>query len=535
MDVDKILGIANNAITLVQKVSDVNGVKAKMESLKMNMGMVSARKADISFELGQEERTSGKKRKKEVDFWMQSVASLEDQVHELGRKVKEGHFFSHLMLEEQVRGLEAQVEKLHEKGRFDNGLMLDVKLARGYELQRGEQVGQASQTKRAEIWDCLMNEEVLRVGVWGQWGVGKTSLVKHIHDQIVRDRRRFDGACLVRVSQEGTVGMIQTDIANYLKLDLTDVSGVCWGARLKEALQDRKILLILDDVWKYYSLEELGIALERNGCKLIMTSRSSDVCEQMNCNKHVHVTTLPEEEAWCLFTKNLNAPFLPDIEDVARAVAKECGGFPLAIVVLSGVMRGKRHIHQWRNALRELQNLKFTPKFMKDDVFRVLTFSYHRLDLTRRECFSQVALYPEDHRVSKRKRVQYITDSKINGIEEKRQAQLDKGHTTPDELVDACLLEAETNGTGSRVVKKHDLSKDMAIDMANGEVMVKAGLELNEVADEPQWKERLKKVPVFFNKIGQIGWLKSSRRPKISTLLVDISDSFFKHMKALTT
>ncbi|KAI6687323.1 hypothetical protein NL676_024151 [Syzygium grande] len=68
MGVDKILGIANNAISLVQKVSDVNGVKVKMDSLEMNMGMVSARKVDITIQLEQEERRSGKKRKKEVDF-----------------------------------------------------------------------------------------------------------------------------------------------------------------------------------------------------------------------------------------------------------------------------------------------------------------------------------------------------------------------------------------------------------------------------------------------------------------------------------
>ncbi|XP_039170286.1 uncharacterized protein LOC120294317 [Eucalyptus grandis] len=139
---DTILGIANNAISLiVQKVSDVSVVKEKMDALEMNMRMVSARKADIVSELEQEERRPGKKRKRQVDAWMQNAASLEDQVHKVGRKVKEGRFFSSLMLENQVSGLATQVDKLHEMGRFDNGLMLDVKLARGYELPPGEPAG----------------------------------------------------------------------------------------------------------------------------------------------------------------------------------------------------------------------------------------------------------------------------------------------------------------------------------------------------------------------------------------------------------
>ncbi|KAI6687310.1 hypothetical protein NL676_024138 [Syzygium grande] len=210
MDVNKILGIAKHAISLVQQVSKVNGVKAKMDALEMNMGMVSARKADIVLQLEQEEGRPGKKRKKEVDFWMQSVGSLEDQVHRLGRNVEEGHFFSRLMLEDHVNGPATQVEKLHDKVRFDNGLTLDVRPVRGYELQPGELVGQASQTKRDQIWDCLMNQEVLRLGVWGQAGVGKTFLAMHVHGQIVQDCSRFDGACSVNVSREGTVGTIQT-------------------------------------------------------------------------------------------------------------------------------------------------------------------------------------------------------------------------------------------------------------------------------------------------------------------------------------
>lgn len=277
------------------RVGNLSRVQAKMGPLEMNMSMVSAKKADISIQLEHEERRPGKKRKREVDVWMQRAGSLEDRVHKLGRKVQETPFFLRFMLADQVRGLATELDKLHEKGRFDHGLTLDVKPARGYELQPGELVGQASQTKRDEIWDGLMKEEVLHVGVWGQAEAGKTFLAKHIHDRIVRDCPRFDGACLVNVSQEGTVGTIQTDIAKYLELDLTGVSAVYWGARLRKALQGRRLLLILDDVWKSYSLEELGIALERNGCKLIVTSRSKEVCKQMNCHELVHIPTPPEE------------------------------------------------------------------------------------------------------------------------------------------------------------------------------------------------------------------------------------------------
>ncbi|KAL3733738.1 hypothetical protein ACJRO7_023151 [Eucalyptus globulus] len=298
MDVNKCLGVADNLSSIVPKVKDFGRVKTIMDALERNMEMVSAKKADISIQLELEEQRPGKKRKREVDLWIQRAGSMEDRVHKLGRKVKETHFLLRFMLASQVISLWTELNILHEKGRFDHGLTQVVKPARGYELRPGELVGQASQTKSNEIWDRLMKEEVPGMGVWGQEGAGKTFLAKHIHDRIVRDCPRFDGACLVNVSQEGTIGTIQTDIAKYLELDLTAVSAVYWGARLREALQGKRLLIILDDVGRPYSLEEVGITLARDGCKLIVTSRSREVCKQMNCHELVHVPHWSEEERW---------------------------------------------------------------------------------------------------------------------------------------------------------------------------------------------------------------------------------------------
>ncbi|KAF8043088.1 hypothetical protein BT93_A1435 [Corymbia citriodora subsp. variegata] len=74
-------------ISIFQKISEVIGIKAKMDDLEMDMQILSARKDDVVNQLKQEERRPGKRRKK-VELWMQSVVSLEEQVHDLGRKVE---------------------------------------------------------------------------------------------------------------------------------------------------------------------------------------------------------------------------------------------------------------------------------------------------------------------------------------------------------------------------------------------------------------------------------------------------------------
>ncbi|XP_056172956.1 uncharacterized protein LOC115687646 isoform X2 [Syzygium oleosum] len=171
----KILGAACG-ISIFQKVSEVNGVRAKMDALEMNMRILSARKDDVGDQLKQEERTPGKKRKKEVELWMQSIGLLEDQVRKLGRKVREGHFFSLIMLEGPVSDLATQVKDLRDMGGFDDGLTLDVIPDRGSELQLGEQSGtnestpllpdcleQSSTSESTPLHDCLNRLPLLKL------------------------------------------------------------------------------------------------------------------------------------------------------------------------------------------------------------------------------------------------------------------------------------------------------------------------------------------------------------------------------------
>ncbi|KAL3733731.1 hypothetical protein ACJRO7_023145 [Eucalyptus globulus] len=133
-----------------------------MDDLEMNMRILSARKDDVGNQLKQEERRPGKKRKKEIELWMQSVGSLEDQVHDLGRKVREGHFFSHLLSKDQVSGLATKVKNLHDMGRFDHGLTLDMTLDRGPELQLGEQSRTNESTPLSDCLErCPTNESTL--------------------------------------------------------------------------------------------------------------------------------------------------------------------------------------------------------------------------------------------------------------------------------------------------------------------------------------------------------------------------------------
>uniref|UniRef100_A0A6N2KAN4 NB-ARC domain-containing protein n=1 Tax=Salix viminalis TaxID=40686 RepID=A0A6N2KAN4_SALVM len=113
---------------------------------------------------------------------------------------------------------------------------------------------------------------------------------------------------------------------------------------------------------------------------------------------------------------------------------------------------------------------------MEDEVFRVLRFSYDRLDYDSalQQCLLYCALFPEDYVIEKGELKGYLVDEGIVEEMRSRQAAFDEGHTMLNKLENLCLLEVATDYGSRRCVKMHDLIRDMAhqILQTNSPVMV---------------------------------------------------------------
>ncbi|KAA8536801.1 hypothetical protein F0562_029279 [Nyssa sinensis] len=314
------------------------------------------------------------------------------------------------------------------------------------------------------------------------------------------------------------------------------------AAKLSRALLQRdKCVLILDDVWNHFRLEEVGICLKVNGCKLILTTRSFDVCRRMACQEKIKVESLPGKETWDLFKETLGhgLTLSPDIEKVAMSIAKRCAGLPLGIITMAGSMREVDDIHEWRNVLEELEKPTTGQRDMQDEVFPLLKLSYDRLkDAKLQHCFLYCALYPEDEKI---KRKELITFFIVEGIIDRKksmQAKFDMGHTLLNKLENACLLESSGDLDGETCVKMHDLMREMALKITKvgPRFMVAAG---HEKQDGLEWMEDLEKVSLM-SCIIKFPEGMSPRCPKLSNLLwsdnydlMEIPHSFFVHMPAL--
>ncbi|KAH0757032.1 hypothetical protein KY290_020525 [Solanum tuberosum] len=84
------------------------------------------------------------------------------------------------------------------------------------------------------------------------------------------------------------------------------------------------------------------------------------------------------------------------MERLAKDMMDRCGGLPLAIVVLSGLLSYKRGFEEWQKVKDHLW------QHIKDDsieISYILSLSYNDLPTALKQCFLYFGIIPEDHEV----------------------------------------------------------------------------------------------------------------------------------------
>ncbi|KAL6334241.1 hypothetical protein AAG906_007488 [Vitis piasezkii] len=145
------------------------------------------------------------------------------------------------------------------------------------------------------------------------------------------------------------------------------------AAEISRVLKTKKFVLLLDDIWERLDLLEMGVPHPdaRNKSKIIFTTRSQDVCHQMKAQKSIEVTCLSSEAAWTLFQKEVGEETLkshPHIPKLAKIVAEECNGLPLALITLGRALAGEKDPSNWdKELISSLISLKLFSMYNSND------------------------------------------------------------------------------------------------------------------------------------------------------------------------
>ncbi|GLU14830.1 hypothetical protein SLE2022_313770 [Rubroshorea leprosula] len=518
-------------------------LQENVEELSRVLGDLNNLLEDINLRKQNAEACPRKVVRREVIRWLEKVQTINNEVQVLEENFQNVSYLRRGSLGKRVhKKIEEVKELMLQQGSFPDDIAIDQPPGRGMTLPTEDARGRTD--VKEQIRGYLMGDAVGMIGVCGPGGIGKTTLLKNIHNDLLNGPN-FDKVIWAPVPYPVSVVKLQDNIASNMEQNFPEnVTKEQRAATLSEVLSRVRFVLILDDAWGRFSFEDVGIPkpTQQNGCKVVITSRSVELCNYIRCEQVIRMQQLSERESLNLFLDTVGDDTLmksPNLEETLKFVVAECAGLPLAIVVIAKSMRGENDISVWRNALFELQNRVKRVNDWDDEIFQRLKFSYDRLNNPElQDCFLHCSLYPKDGSIERYKLIEDWIDNGLIEQLETRKAMHDRANFNLKSLINKCLIERVEYSDYH--IRMHDVMREMALQIAGPKFMAKAGLRLREAPEANEWMENLEKVWLSANRITDFASSMSPNCPKLSGLalsenydLRQIPDSFFAHMIGL--
>nr|XP_043620126.1 disease resistance protein At4g27190 [Erigeron canadensis] len=421
-----------------------------------------------------EERTP----RRQVIKWLRKVSEVENAVRPLLERPCEyadGTGSSMLHQYQQCCKVAAKLELVKELNSTHFDIVAPERCSPVKAVEKMEVpplVGQQAISDIKKLLEILNEDGVRRIAVLGMGGIGKTTLVKKLNNELeFSSPSSFEIVIWVQVSMATDLSTIQAQVAKriHLKLDPGDAPHRIANKILRRLELKRKILLILDDVWKEIDLDAVGIPSSDPCCKVLITTRSRDVCRQMTTDVSFQLDLMGEEDAWNLFVQSAGAVLkLDGIEAPARKFVSGFHGLPLVIKSLGKSMRDRPQIELWQNAYARWRCSSPLFQNIENEVFGPLKMSYYFLpNKIQKQCFLSCSMYPGNFSINVRELIQcWVSDELINENQSTNDIFSD-GESLVERLKDLSLLDQDSKGT----VKMHDIYRRLAIILSQTQEM----------------------------------------------------------------
>ncbi|TMW97857.1 hypothetical protein EJD97_004905 [Solanum chilense] len=311
------------------------------------------------------------------------------------------------------------------------------------------------------------------ISIVGMPGIGKTTLAEKIYNNLIVTPH-FDVHAKCRVTQLYSWKELLLTILNDV-LDPADRTGKEDGelaTELRQVLLTKRFLILVDDVWDKTVWDHLYRCFRdaKNGSRIILTTRLSDIANYAKCKSEPHHLRLfRDDESWTLLQEEVfQGESCPtELVDVGFRIAKSCGGLPLSIVLVGGVLKEKEKKEDlWKEVEESLgsKNIGSLQKSMS-----LIGFSYKNLPHHLKPCFLYFGGFfkGKDIHVSKLTRL-WQAEGFVQANKEKR---TDTAHDFLEDLISRNLVMVMKERPNDKVksCRIHDLLHNFCLEKSKQE------------------------------------------------------------------
>ncbi|XP_027166497.1 putative disease resistance protein RGA3 [Coffea eugenioides] len=334
------------------------------------------------------------------------------------------------------------------------------------------------------------NETISVLPIVGMGGIGKTTLARKVFND-PNTEKHFDKRIWVCASEDFIANRLFGMILQSLQGREPEAKDrEARVKQLKELLDGKKYLLVLDDVWNKESmlwndfLGSLKGTSQAMGSWILVTTREQQVVDitRISSPQGYSLKQLSDYQCWRILKENaFGAGEVPDgLQDIGLKIVQRCGGLPLAASVLGGMLHNKGP-NEWQKLESRLQILGGGEN---SNVNEILKLSFDHLPHpSLKKCFAYCSIFPKDFQMERNQLIQlWAAEGFLHSNPTDDMHMEEVGNRYFTILLDSNLFqEVEEDDYGNVLnCKMHDLVHEMVQFISNSKTLrlAESGLKL---------------------------------------------------------
>ncbi|RLN04910.1 hypothetical protein C2845_PM13G11240 [Panicum miliaceum] len=352
------------------------------------------------------------------------IQNLRARVQEVGDRRQRYMIDGNISMEASYKSVDPRVCSLY------NDMSQLVGIDRPEELIRFLKDGDGASAQQLKV-----------VSVVGFGGLGKTTLANQVYHMY---GSQFDYWAFVSISRN-------PDLKKVLRIILSQVSNQMYSCtetgderllidNISNFLEDKRYFIVIDDIWTVETWDTIKCAIPQNTCgsRIITTTRIKEVAESCcfsYANLIYELRPLCPVDSKRLFLKRIfhsEEQCPPHLNRISGNILRKCGGSPLAIIAISGLLANKAQtVDEWDKVQKSIgYSLERYPSVER--MMRILSLSYFDLQHELKTCLLYLSIFPEDFAIEKSRLIRrWIAEGFIHR----------KGGMTRYELGERCFNE----------------------------------------------------------------------------------------------